>query len=106
MQNGRSDGYGSVRHMLTNPLNASDGEMQMKAVCECVLVSQEDMQHLDPREIIPDGGRCDGTAEKLNICTNGIEGGRQGVSAEVHTKPKVAAKLGPQIGIGPSGKGM
>ena len=44
-------------------------------------------------------------AEKLGIGAYGVNGRWQRGSLKIHTKPKVAAKLGPQIGIGALGKG-
>ena len=55
------------------------------------------MQHLDPRKIISDGRWSDGSTEKLNISTDGVNGGGEGVSMKIHTKSKVAANLGPQF---------
>ena len=61
-QNGGSDGYGTVVHVLMNPLDASHSQLQMEVVCECVLKTKEYVQHLDTRKIISDGWWLQGAA--------------------------------------------
>ena len=78
----------------------------MEVIVECVFISREDVQHLDPRKIITDGGRFEGAAEKLYECAYGVNSRRQGILRKIHAKAQVAAKLGPQVRIGAFGKGM
>ena len=48
-QDGGGDGYGTLGHVLVNPLDASHSQPQMEVVCEYVFETKEDVQHLDPR---------------------------------------------------------
>ena len=60
--------------VLMNSLDASHSQLQMEVVCECVLKTQENVQHLDTRKIISDGWWRQGAAEKLSERTYGVYG--------------------------------
>ena len=104
-QDGGSDGNGTVGDVLMNPLDASHSQLQMEVVCECVLKTQENVQHLDTRKIISDRWWLHGAAKKLSKRAYGVYGRWQRGSRKIDAKPEVAAKLGPQIGISALGKG-
>ena len=67
---------------------------------------QEDVKHLDTRKVIPDGGRLQGSAEKLSKAADGVYVGWKWDSVKVNTKPEVASELCTEIGVGTFGKGM
>ena len=80
--------------------------MQMETVRESVFVAQEDMEHLDTRKIIPDGGGLQGSAEELSEAANGVNISWKWHSVEIHTKPEIGSELCPEIRIGAFGKGL
>ena len=78
----------------------------MEIVGEGVFVPQEDVKHLDTRQVIPDGGRLQGAAEELSKAADGVNVSWKWHPVEIHTKPEIGSELCPEIGVGAFGKGL
>ena len=87
------------------PLYPSDSEMKVEVVGEWIFITEKNVQELDPGEIVLDGGKFQGSAEKLSASANGVNVGWKRRPLEMHTKHEVRTELCAQIGIGTLGKG-
>ena len=76
----------------------------MEIVGEGVFVPQEDVKHLDTRQVIPDGGRLQGAAEELSKAADGVNVSWKWHPVEIHTKPEITSELCPEIGVRAFGK--
>ena len=49
LKNNWRDGLCALRHMLKNPLDAPDGEVQVEIIGNDVFMSKKNVQHFDTR---------------------------------------------------------
>ena len=92
-QDGGCDGCGPARNMEKYPVYPSESELKVEVVGEWIFITEKNVQELDPGEIVPDGRRFQGSAEKLSVSANGVNVGWKGRPLEMHTKPKVGTEL-------------
>ena len=69
-------------------------------------MTKQDMQHLQPREVIKNRAMLYRTTEKLSICANSVQISRERLAFIMYAEGRIATKLCVEIGMGTLSESM
>ena len=98
-QDVRCDRRSTSRRERMQAMNATQNETQDAIASEWIRMPSQNMEHLDAREIIVNGGMLDRMTQELSIPTHGIQVSRQGHPAEVDAITKISPELRAEVGM-------